>query len=116
MVTAKLDIILQYPTSFAKWLCAADFALGPSYEIAIVGAPHDPKTGALLETLWKNYRPRQVTAISNYPPAPGSPALLDQRPMREDQPTAYVCQGFVCQQPVNHPDTLATQLAEVGGI
>ncbi len=111
MLTSMSSLFQRYPTSFAKWLCAADFAVGPVHEIAIIGDPSDAKTTVLIKSLWKHYRPRQVTAISTYPPAPGSPALLQDRPLLNGEVTAYVCQGFVCQQPVNSPDELEAQLA-----
>ncbi|HLO17680.1 MAG TPA: hypothetical protein VK206_22815, partial [Anaerolineales bacterium] len=98
------------PTSFAQWLSAADFAVGPTREVAIIGDLDDSNTKALLKTLWKSYRPRQVTAISVYPPGHGTPALLADRPLLNNQPTAYVCQGFVCLQPVNSPDEMESQL------
>ncbi|MBN2115243.1 MAG: thioredoxin domain-containing protein [Anaerolineales bacterium] len=101
MLASIQNAFLRYPTSFAQWLSAADFALGPTREVAIIGDPEDARTQSLLKTLWKNYRSRQVTAISAYPPEPGSPLLLKDRPLLNDQPTAYVCQGFVCLQPVN---------------
>ena len=103
LLGVMLEQAVRYPTGFARWLCAADFALGPVHEVAILGDPHLPQIRALLDTLWRAYRPRQVTAISAYPPPPGSPALLDQRPLLANLPTAYVCQGFVCLQPVNTP-------------
>ena len=102
--------VLRYPTAFAQWLCAADFAVGPTHEVAIIGDPEDPKTQEFLKTLWKSFRPRQVTAISVYPPAPGSSALLKDRPLLNGQPTAYVCQGFVCLQPVNLSSEMESQL------
>jgi uncharacterized protein YyaL (SSP411 family) len=111
MLASIQNAILHYPTAFAQWLCAADFAVGPTREVAIIGDPNNPQTKELLKTLWKSYRPRQVTAISVYPPGQGSPALLQERPLRNNQPTAYVCQGFVCLQPVNSPDEMETQLA-----
>ena len=104
------NVALRYPTAFAKWLCAADFAEGPSHEVAIVGDPSDRKTQELVKTLWKDYHPRQVTAISAHPPPSGSPALLNDRPLLNDQPTAYVCQGFVCLQPTNAPSEMEVQL------
>jgi uncharacterized protein YyaL (SSP411 family) len=110
MLASIQNAVLRYPTSFAQWLSAADFAVGLTREVAIIGDLEDPKTRALLKTLWKNYRPRQVTAISAYPPGPGSPALLSDRPLLNNQPTAYVCQGFVCLQPVNLPDEMEAQL------
>jgi len=106
MLAPMLETSVRYPTAFAKWLSAADFALGPVNEVALIGA----QPAELLQTLWKAYRPRQVAAISAFPPPPGSPALLQDRPLLQDQPTAYVCRGFVCQQPVKTPAELAAQL------
>ncbi|HSL42801.1 MAG TPA: thioredoxin domain-containing protein [Anaerolineales bacterium] len=111
MLASIQNALLRYPTSFAQWLSAADFAVGPTREVAIIGEFDDDNTQALLQTLWNRYRPRQVTAISAYPPGPGSPALLADRPLLNNQPTAYVCQGFVCLQPVNSPDDMESQLA-----
>jgi uncharacterized protein YyaL (SSP411 family) len=111
MLASITNALLRYPTSFAQWLAAADFAVGPTREVAILGDQNDAGIQDLLRTLWKNYRPRQVTAISTFPPGPGSPALLVDRPLLHNQPTAYVCQGFVCLQPVNSPDEMEAQLA-----
>lgn len=111
MLASIQNALLRYPTSFAQWLSSADFAVGPTREIAIIGNLEDSKTQALLKTLRKSYRPRQVIAISAYPVEPGSPALLIDRPLVNNEPTAYVCQGFVCLQPVNSPDEMENQLA-----
>jgi len=110
MLASVQNAILRYPTAFAQWLSAADFAIGPTREVAIVGDLDDDKTQALVRTLWKSYRPQQVSAISAYPPGPGSPALLADRTLIGDQPTAYVCRGFVCLQPVNSSDDMEAQL------
>ncbi|HSA99351.1 MAG TPA: hypothetical protein VLE49_01790, partial [Anaerolineales bacterium] len=110
MLAAIQNAALRYPTAFAQWLSAADFAVGPTREVAIIGDPDDARTQLLLKTLWKNYRPRQVAAISAYPPGPGAPALLKDRPLLNGQPTAYVCQGFVCLQPVNSAQEMELQL------
>jgi len=111
MLSSIYTVMLRYPTAFAQWLCAADFAVGPTHEVAIIGDPHDSETRSLINALWKNYRPRQATVISAYPPEPGSPALLRDRPVINGQSTAYVCQGFVCLQPVNSPSKMEAQLA-----
>jgi uncharacterized protein len=112
MLGSVYNAVLRYPTAFAKWLGAADFAVGPTHEVAIVGDPADIKMQALIGALWKNYRPRQVTAISTSPPAAGSPALLKDRPLVMGEPTAYVCQGFICLQPVNDASEMEAQLNE----
>jgi uncharacterized protein YyaL (SSP411 family) len=110
MLGSIQDALLRYPTAFAQWACAADFAVGPTHEVAILGDADDPKLEALLTTLWKTYRPRQVTATSPYPPAPGFPALLNDRPLVNNLPTAYVCRKRVCRQPVNTTAEMQAQL------
>ena len=41
----------RYPTAFAQWLSAIDFALSDAVEVAIVGNPRDAATRALLDRL-----------------------------------------------------------------
>ena len=110
MLASIQNALLRYPTSFAQWLSAADFSIGPTREVAILGELEDAKTQALVRTLWKSYRPRQVAALSAFPPGPGSPVLLIDRPLLNNEPTAYVCQGFVCLRPVNSPEEMEMQL------
>jgi hypothetical protein len=52
-----------------------------------------------------------VLAQSAYPPKPGSPSLLNDRSMLNGKPTAYICQGFVCKQPVNTAEGLLEQIS-----
>ena len=103
-------IAMRYPTAFGAWLSAADFALDTIRQVAIVGDLSDPRTQALLTKVHERHRPNLVLAASAMPPAPGSPALLEQRAMLAGEPTAYVCTGFVCQLPVTHPEELVRQL------
>jgi len=110
MFQSNLETILRYPTAFAQWLCAADFAIGPVHEVALLGNFDDLKTREFLKTLWKTYRPRLVSANSSYPPSIDSPALLEDRTLVDDRPTAYVCQGFVCLRPTNDPSIMESQL------
>ncbi len=72
MLIPMLETSVQYPTAFAKWFFAADFALGPTREVAIVGKPNH----SLVDILWSEYRPRLVAAISDYPPDKHAPALV----------------------------------------
>lgn len=108
MLASMLELTVRHPSAFAQWLCAADFALGQVNEVAMIGDP--AALPALLEALWNRYRPRQVTALSTDPPAPGAPALLQDRPLLDGLPTVYVCQGLVCQQPVHSVDEMLAQL------
>ncbi len=108
MLAALQDSLGRYPTAFAQWLCAADFALGPVQEVALLGDA--AQSQPLRDALWASYRPRLAAAISAYPPPPGSPALLHDRPLQDGLPTAYVCRDFVCLRPVTSPQEMLAQL------
>ncbi|MEW5827261.1 MAG: thioredoxin domain-containing protein [Chloroflexota bacterium] len=104
------EAVTRYPTAFSRWLWAADFANARVDQVAISGDLSEPGTQLLLAEVRKGYRPRQVVAAAPFPPPEGSPALLHDRPMLHDAPTAYVCRGFVCQYPVTTPGELQKQL------
>jgi uncharacterized protein YyaL (SSP411 family) len=110
MLRRVQSFIYQHPTGFSQWLYALDFALHPTREIAILGNIDDSRTQSLVKTLWSQYRPDVIAAISQAPPPIGGPALLDNRPLVNGAPTAYVCEGFVCKQPVNDVDQFKRQL------
>ncbi len=101
MLRGVQTLATRYPTAFAKWLCALDYALANVKEVAIIGDAGDENTQALVAAVWSKYRPHLVLAQSSYPPADNSPALLADRPLLDGKASAYVCQGFVCQRPVN---------------
>jgi uncharacterized protein YyaL (SSP411 family) len=110
MLGSIQEIAARYPTSFANWLSAIHYAIGPVREVAILGDPNDEQTQSLSEILWTNYLPDTVVAQSVFPPPPNAPPLVLDRPLLEGRPTAYVCENFVCLQPVNDPQELKEQL------
>ncbi|MGQ0549756.1 MAG: thioredoxin domain-containing protein [Armatimonadota bacterium] len=100
----------SYPTGFAQWLCALDFALGKPKEIAIVGDPAAPDTRALLEVVRGAYRPNQVVAVGRAGDPQPVPLLEGRSPL-DSRATAFVCENFTCNLPVTDPNALAAQLA-----
>jgi uncharacterized protein YyaL (SSP411 family) len=104
--------IAEQPSAFGHLLSALDDFIGPLWEIAVVGAPDDPATRALLGVVNGRYLPRSVVAAG----APGDQAppemvpLLADRTLLRGRPAAYVCQGFACQAPVTEPQQLAAEL------
>lgn len=96
----------RYPTAFAQWLHACSWLLAGGREVAILGSDAQP----LLDALWSTWRPFDVAAIAASPPDAGSPALLNERPLKGGKATAYVCRNFACQLPVNTAAELAEQL------
>jgi uncharacterized protein YyaL (SSP411 family) len=105
--------MLKQPLAFGHLLCALDDFVGPMDEVAIVGESDAEGTRALLNIARHVYRPRMVLAQAAPVDAEAQAAvpLLANRPLVDDQPTAYVCRGFVCNQPVNQPDELLLQLS-----
>jgi uncharacterized protein len=92
--------VIRYPTSFARWLSAADFALGNVKQVAVLYDSHEDQAKELLKFIQSEYRPNTVLAASTYPPPREAPALLMDRPLKDELPTVYVCEGFVCRNPV----------------
>jgi uncharacterized protein YyaL (SSP411 family) len=106
------DSVRRYPSGFGYALSAADFLLSTPKEIAIVGKNQEDIRPLLRET-WRRYVPNKVVA-------PGSGTenipLMENRPLQNERPTAYVCVHYACQQPVNEPAELAAQLTEPSAV
>jgi len=92
---------LRYPTSFARWLSAADFALGHVKQVAVIYESSEEDAQDLLHFIQRAYRPNLVIAASSYPPSEDAPDLIRDRPLKDNAPTVYICEGFVCKMPVN---------------
>jgi len=110
MIGKVLPLASRYPTAFAQWLTAADFALSDIKEVAILGDLSEDNMKALQNELWRIYRPDILAAISEYPPPPNAPALLKGRSLKDASPTAYVCQRFICLNPITTAGELSVQL------
>ncbi len=103
--------VQEYPTAFSYLACQLDFSLSQPDEIALVGDRDSAPMKAMLDTVFKKYRPNQVIAFSSG----GDGAeewipLLRERESIGGQPTAYVCHNFVCELPVTTAEALAVQL------
>jgi uncharacterized protein YyaL (SSP411 family) len=95
---------------FAGWLLADAIsqmsASGP-VEVAVVGP--DNATRSEMVRLAHHMAPAGSVVVAGMPGNPGL-ALLADRPMIDNRPTAYVCRHFVCKLPVSSVAELATQL------
>jgi len=91
---------LRYPTSFGRWLSAADFAHGQVKQVAVLYDPSRENAKDLIQLTRSAYRPNLIIAASPYPPSKDAPALLADRPLRDGKATFYVCEDFVCKYPV----------------
>lgn len=94
--------IRRYPQGFGRALAAAEFDLADVKEVVIVGEP-----GNELECeLWSHYLPAKVVVPAGTQ-NDGTLPLLEGREIANGNTTAYVCENFVCQQPVIGPTELA---------
>jgi len=103
------DPMLRFPTAFGHLLGCADMELYGAIEVALVGEISHPRFRVLERTVAERYVPSLVLAGG----APGSRStikLLENRPVVDNKPTAYVCRGYACDKPVTNPDALSDQL------
>jgi uncharacterized protein YyaL (SSP411 family) len=105
----------KYPTAFGNWLSAADFALGPQLQLAVIGKSKDQDFKEMVEVVSKSYLPRLVMAGA-IPGADDIPDLLIGRDQIEGKATAYLCQAFACKLPTTSPEELARQIEEVRSV
>ncbi len=109
------QVMGRAPAGVGHWLSVLDFYISVSKEIAIIGPTESQATQSLIDTVFQRYLPNKVVVGA---PGGGESAsdstaslpLLRQRDMVNGQPTAYVCEHYVCQLPVTDPQALARQL------
>ena len=101
----------EQPSAFAQWLNAIDFAVGPQLQLAIVGSHDDSKFQDLARVAQSLYLPRLVMA-GGPTGSQQMPALMDDRSMVDNQPTAYLCRNFSCNLPTTSPEVLAQQIED----
>jgi len=95
---------------FAGWLLAdaiSQTSERKPVEVAVVGP--DDSARAELARVAHQLAPAGSVVVAGTPDQPGL-LLLADRPLINNQPTAYVCRHFVCKLPVTSADDLADQL------
>lgn len=100
--------VKAYPAGYTFFLQGVDFYLGPVREVVIAGKPDSADTKEMLNVVRTQYNPR--TVIVFHPEGENgeeietlAPFVQEQRIVNE-RATAYVCQNYTCQAPVNDVD------------
>ncbi len=106
---ALAEPMLRFPTAFGHLLGCADMELYGAIEVALVGEMSHPAFKALERAVAERYVPSLVLA-GGVPRSRSAIKLLENRPLVDGKPTAYVCRGYTCDRPVTDPDTLSDQL------
>ena len=103
--------LTRVPSAMPQMLVALDASLSKPRQIVIAGARDAIGTRALLREVHQHYAPNRILLLAD-----GEPFLAEKlEALREikkidDKSTAYVCENFVCQAPVNDPAALRAQL------
>ena len=92
------------PEAYTFFLSAADFLIGSSYNVTLVGDLKEKSTQEMLNALRKHYLPTTVIDFK-YP----SRAGLSYQQI-EGKATAYVCQNQTCLPPTNSLMVMLEQL------
>ena len=99
----------KFPTAFGHLLGCVDMEVNGAIEVALVGHPASSAFKGLERALSERYVPSLVLA-GGAARAGSSIRLLDDRPLIDSRPTAYVCRGYSCDRPVTEPAELSVQL------
>jgi uncharacterized protein YyaL (SSP411 family) len=89
--------VKESPSAHTFLLLGVDFALGPVYNVTLVGDLNDEGLLNLLKTLRVSYLPRMVVSLK-----PAGKAGLGYEQI-EGKATAYVCRDQTCLPPKNKP-------------
>ena len=92
--------VKRAPTAHTFMLLGVDFALGPSYNVIIVGAPQEPSMRKMLGALKVGYLQNLAVSLR----LPERAGVGYER--IDGLATAYVCRGETCMPPTNNPEKM----------
>ena len=92
--------VKRAPATHTFMLLGVDFAVGPTYNVILVGGPHEDSMQSMLKALKANYLPNMVVSLQQS----GSAGLGYEK--IEDKATAYVCHDQTCMPPTNKAEKM----------
>ena len=106
---AMAEPMTRFPTAFGHLLGCTDMEVNGAIEVALVGKTSSAEFKALERVVAEQYVPSLVLAGGE---AGGVTLvkLLEDRPLVDGKPTAYVCRGYSCDRPVTESAALSEQL------
>jgi uncharacterized protein YyaL (SSP411 family) len=105
--------VADSPIAYTQFLVGLDFAIGPSYEVVIVGKPHHTSAEDLLRALRSRYIPNKVVLFrpeGDTPPIAALAAFTKDMAGRDGRATVYVCRDYACEQPTTDPAAMLKSL------
>jgi uncharacterized protein YyaL (SSP411 family) len=110
-LAATPELIQRAPVMFGQWLSAFDLSQSGITEVAVVGDPAAPQTGALLAVAAASFRSTVITAARPAGTHSRVPILQDREPGLGAVATAWVCRNSTCLAPTTDPEELSSLLA-----
>jgi len=89
--------ITRAPAAHTFMLVGLEFALGPAYNVSLVGEVQESSTLSMIEALRLHYLPRLTVSVRK----PSTAGLGYEK--IGNKATAYVCRGQTCMPPTNSP-------------
>ena len=108
------ETVNNYPSGYAQFLCALDFALGPTKEIIIAGEPDSDDTKKILKETRRRFLPGKVVIL--HPEKDKSIeeiiGFVKEQKAIDGKATAYICENYACKAPANDINKIIQLLEE----
>lgn len=104
MLRAFSGIVNKFPSGYTHLLMAVDFAVGPSYEVIMVGDPFSNELDECKRQVQRPFIPNKVLIFRPDTAGPGA-SIAELAPYtktytgREGKLTIFVCKNYQCQLP-----------------
>lgn len=104
-LNAFAQVVESRPSGHTHFLMAAMFALYPTKEIVLAGNSRDVDMQKMVALIHKSFLPQTVVIFNEIDSEDGlirelASYIGDQLPL-EGRATAYICENYACQAPVN---------------
>lgn len=104
------ELMNKAPQALAQFLAATDLALSKPKQIIIAGNAEEPQTRAMIREIHSRFIPDKILLLADA--SKGQDYLSSKVEFIgtvkkiDEKPTAYVCENFTCELPVNEVDKL----------
>lgn len=102
-------VLEEHPTGYTAFLQALQFALHPSQELILAGSLESAELPEMRQIFFSEFRPYSSVLYQEGSLAELIPWTKDY-PVDENHVTAYLCQNFTCQRPVQQIEEFRTLL------
>ena len=115
LLKAFSGMVADFPSAYAHFLLAVDFAVGPAKEIVVAGDAGDDTAIRMLDASLKAFVPNRTVMFRRS----GDEAIIRFAPFLEPmmpvegKAAAYVCENFTCRKPLTDLSELLVALNPV---